>query len=98
MNHIQKPGLLGRIVLAIATLALVVVGFFFFTIALVAGAILALVIGVRLWWTLRKFKRAQAEMGSMQREPGSGTGGAIDGEYQVVERETSAERLPPKRQ
>jgi len=94
----QKPGLLARILLGIAAVGLVIVGFFFFTIALIAGALLALVIGVRLWWMLRKLKRAAAEAGGI--DPGgagngrSGHSAPLDGEYQVVERETSGEKLP----
>ena len=57
MNTAQKPGWITRIALAITTFALVIAGFFFFTIVLAAGAVIALVIGVRLWWTLRKLKR-----------------------------------------
>jgi predicted lipid-binding transport protein (Tim44 family) len=85
MNSTTKPGWFARILLTLATVALVIVGFFFLTAALIAGAILALVIGVRLWWTLRKLKRAGA----------GARGGALDGEYQVVERATAGERLPP---
>jgi predicted lipid-binding transport protein (Tim44 family) len=94
----QKPGLLGRILLGIAALGIVVIGFFFLTIALVAGAILALVIGVRLWWTMRKLKRDMAAAGSA---PGGGdtrAGGseALEGDYQVVERESGNEKLPQR--
>jgi len=96
MNAVQKPGWITRILLTITTLALVIVGFFFFTVALVAGALIALVIGARLWWVLRKLKRAQPGMGAA---PGDTSEGALDGEYQVVERDSSgAERLPPNRQ
>ena len=91
-NELQKPGLLGRILIGLATVGLVIVGFFFITAALIAGALIALVIGVRLWWTLRKLKRAQAD-GIFTASRG-GREGALDGEYQVVERESSEERLP----
>jgi predicted lipid-binding transport protein (Tim44 family) len=77
-----------RLLLTLTTVVLVIIGFFFLTAALVAGALIALVVGMRLWWTLRKLKRAHA---------GAATGnGALDGEYQVVERESAAPRLPPK--
>lgn len=95
----QKPGLVTRILLGIATLALVIAGFFFLTIALVAGALLALVIGARLWWTLRKIKRDMAQ-GASATSTHAGTQGtgkeALDGEYQVVDRETGATKLPPQ--
>lgn len=101
---VQKPGWIARILLTVTTLALVIVGFFFFTVALVVGALIALVIGVRLWWTIRKIKRAQ-EQGQGQGDGdfhGATTTAAdakvVDGEYQVVERETGAQQLPPQHQ
>ena len=104
MNTPQKPGWIARILLTLATLGLVIVGFFFLTAALIAGALLALVVGVRLWWTIRKLKRAQAQ-GETGADLGTGAGvrrssqGApLDGEYQVIERETSGERVPPSSQ
>ena len=97
----QKPGWLARIVLGLMSIALVIVGFFFFTVALVAGALIALVVGLRLWWMFRKLKRAHAGQGApgpgVQRDQ-AGSDGALDGEYQVVERDTNAPRLPPTQQ
>ncbi len=97
----QKPGWIARILLGITTLALVVVGFFFFTVALVAGALIALVIGVRLWWMMRKLKRAHADMqgsASTSYQPDQTNSAVVDGEYQVVERESGVEKLPPGHQ
>lgn len=93
ISNQQKPGLVTRVLLGIAAIGVIIVGFFFFTIALVAGAILALVIGVRLWWTVRKLKRGHSQATANDRGPNS----PLDGEYQVVERETADERLtqPP---
>ena len=76
-----------RLLLTLAAVALAIVGFFFLTAALVAGALIALVVGVRLWWTLRKVKRAPAGAAT--------SNGALDGEFKVVERESTAARLPP---
>lgn len=76
-----------RLLLTLTTVGLLIVGFFFLTAALVAGALIALVVGVRLWWALRKLKRAHAEAGA--------SSGALDGEFQVVERDSAAEPLPP---
>ena len=45
---------LTRTLITLTTIALVALGFFFLTIALVIGGVLALVLGVRLWWTLRR--------------------------------------------
>lgn len=62
-----------RVLYAIVGLALVILAFFFLTVALVAGALLALAILARLWWISRKLRR----------EPG---GAALEGEYRVVSR------------
>ena len=48
-----------RIVLAAAALALVVLGFFFLAVALTAGAVLAGVILIRLWWLQRRIRKAE---------------------------------------
>ena len=96
---------LTRILVTLSTIALVVLGFFFLTIALVIGGAIALVFGVRLWWTLRRLKREGVyplQEAASNRAPGSSTQEnepALDGEYQVVEREsreTTATRLPDK--
>jgi len=84
MNTPQNGGWITRILVALATTALVVMGFFFLTVALIAGAIVAAVVGARLWWTLRKFKRTQPAES------------IVEGEYQVIEHEGAVARLPPK--
>ena len=93
MNTLQKPAWLTRILLTLTTVTLVVLGFFFLTIALAVGALVALVIGVRLWWAIRKLKRAQSTPDGV-----TGTAGAqvVEGEYQVIEHESSVTRLPPE--
>jgi predicted lipid-binding transport protein (Tim44 family) len=85
--------MLYRLLAALATAALVMLGFFFLTIALAIGAAVALVIGVRLWWTLRKLKKMQAEAGPISATRDSGNP-VIDGDFQVVERENNNPRLP----
>lgn len=94
MNTLQKPAWMTRALLTLTTVALVVLGFFFLTIALAVGTLVALVIGVRLWWTIRKLKRAQSVSDSV-----TGTAGdrVVEGEYQVIEHESSVTRLPPER-
>jgi hypothetical protein len=96
MNSPQRAGWLTRLFVTLMTVALVIVGFFFFTIALAAGAVIAAVIGARLWWTLRKLKRAQASGGPADIPMGHDQRDAVEGEYQVVEREGTAVRLPPR--
>ena len=73
-----------RILLGIVAIAIFVLGFFFLTVALVAGAIVAVVVLARLWWLTRKVRRAQRDS-------------VIDGEYVVVERAVLEERPPSPR-
>jgi hypothetical protein len=75
--------MLRNILLALATLALVVLGFFFLAAALAAGAILAAGILARTWWVGRKLARTRDAQ-------------YLTAEYTVVEREGSRDpRLPP---
>lgn len=79
-----------RLLMTLTAAALLVVGFFFLTAALLAGALIALVVGVRLWWTLRKARRM-----ATTETAGSGT---LEGEYVVVERDvppTTPLPVPP---
>jgi hypothetical protein len=73
-----------RILLGIMAVAIVVLGFFFLTVALVAGAIVAAVVLARIWWLARKVRAAQRDE-------------AIDGEYVVVERAVLEQRQPSHR-
>ena len=73
---------LGRVALALLGIVIVVLGFFFFAVALVAGALLAAVIGARLWWRMRKLRQqVDADI--------------VEGEYQVVEHVETRAALPP---
>ncbi len=94
MITVQKPGWIARILITLTTVTLVILGFFFLTVALAVGALVALVIGVRFWWTLRKLKRMQGNVPHASR-----TGGdtVVDGEYRVIEGESSVTRLPQNR-
>ena len=85
---------LTRTLITLTTIALVALGFFFLTIALVIGGVLALVLGVRLWWTLRRLKRAGVYPTQASHQDTRDSEPALDGEYQVVERESTAMRLP----
>jgi hypothetical protein len=94
MNPLQQPGWITRILVTLATVALVICGFFFLTVALVVGALVALVVGLRLWWTIRKLKRTQAAMDGAS---GSADARVVEGEFQVIERESGTTHLPPQR-
>jgi hypothetical protein len=72
---------LQRALLVLVATALAIVATVFLTVALIAGAVLALVIGVRWWWTVRKL-REQVK-----------ASGPLEGEYSVIERDESAHRL-----
>ena len=93
MNTPQSHSLISRLLVGLVTIALMILGFFFFTVALIAGAIVAVVFGARLWWTLRKLKRAQA---NNAQTPVDGDVTVVEGDYQVIEHEGAAVRLPPK--
>ena len=62
-----------RLLVFLATVSLVVLGFFFLTVALIAGALAASALIVRWWWLSRKLRGAHA------RE-------TLEGEYEIVER------------
>jgi hypothetical protein len=70
----------GKLAFGAIALPLLVLAFFFLTVALVAGAIVALALLGRFWWLSRKLRRAREAS-------------AIDGEYTVIEPHVSAERL-----
>jgi hypothetical protein len=70
-----------RALIAIVAVSLAIVATVFVTVALIAGALIALAIGVRFWWTLRKL-RQQAKATA-----------ALEGEYTVVERADTLERI-----
>jgi membrane protein implicated in regulation of membrane protease activity len=77
-----------RVVYALACAALFVLAFFFLTVALIAGAIVALVVIGRLWWMSRKLSRTQEQT-------------EIEGEFTVVERRESIQKIetrPPRQE
>ena len=65
---------LARAAFAVLGVAVAVLAFFFLTIALIVGAAVALVFGVRLWWVMRRVRAAAR------------ASGPIEGEYTVVDR------------
>lgn len=75
----RRSNWLERALYAIGGVAVIVIGFFFLTVALIAGALLALAVIARLWWLSRKLQRAQRRS-------------VVEGEYEVVERSESEHR------
>lgn len=73
-----------RVLYGVLLAAVLVVGFFFLTVALIAGAIVALVILARLWWISRavRHSREQAE---------------IEGEFAVIEGREAIRRIETSR-
>ncbi len=83
IHILQRPqaGLLERIVFFVLGLVVLVAAFFFIGIALIAGAILAGVILLRLWWLKRKLRDSEAD-------------GVVEGEYTVLETAITDESHP----
>ncbi len=77
-----KAGLLERIVFFALGLVVLVAAFFFIGIALMAGAILAGVLLIRLWWLRRKLQREEQET-------------YVEGEYTVIENVITDQRPTP---
>jgi hypothetical protein len=76
---------LGRVLVSLGALVVLVLGFFFLTVALAIGAVVAFVIFVRVLWLMHRVRRA----GERRK-----TKGTIEVEYTVnEEREQDAHRL-----
>lgn len=78
----RQASLLERMVFFTLGLVILVAAFFFIGIALIAGAILAGIVLLRLWWLQRKLRRAQQDS-------------YVEGEYTVVETTITDQRRPP---
>ena len=80
----RQTSLIERVVLFALGLMILVAAFFFIGIALIAGAILAGVVLIRLWWLQRKLRREQEDS-------------YVEGEYTVVETSGTDQHPPPDR-
>ncbi len=74
---------------ALAIAASIVLGFVAFIVLGSIVAVLASIIGLRLWWFNRKIKRRTPPASADQRDPSDGV---IEGEYRVIEKSRSAVR------
>lgn len=72
----RRTSWLERVLFTLGGVAVLLIGFFFLTVALVAGALFALVILARLWWISRKLQRSHPQ-------------NVFEGEYETVERAES---------
>jgi Flp pilus assembly protein TadB len=85
----RLPGLRGtswlqRAMIGVFAISLAVVATLFLTVALIAGALIAIAVGVRLWWALRKVRQhAKAH-------------DALEGEYTVLDRGDPSARIERK--
>jgi predicted lipid-binding transport protein (Tim44 family) len=79
----RNSSLLARIAFTLIAAVIVILGFFFFAVALVAGALLAAVIGIRLWWRMRKLKQQT-------------NADVVEGEYRVIDHAEIRTTLPPQ--
>jgi membrane protein implicated in regulation of membrane protease activity len=89
-GSILPAGWLGRVVATLVAASVAVVGLFFFAFALVAAAVLASIVALRIWWVSRKLRTPKDD-------------GVIEGSYSVEPEQTlvipaengRSEVLPP---
>lgn len=55
-GNILPASWLGRVIATLVAASVAVVGLFFFAFALVAAAVLAIIVAVRIWWVSRKLR------------------------------------------
>ena len=72
--------ILGRLITALIAIACAMLGLFFFAFALLAAAVLATILAIRVWWVFRKL-RAQRDKD------------VIEGSYSVESAQTQAAPL-----
>lgn len=82
INTRPQAGLLERMLFFTLGLVVLVAAFFFIGIALIAGAILAGLFLIRLWWRRRKLQRAAQDS-------------YVEGEYTVIETALTDQRVTP---
>ena len=59
-------GWLARIAFVVLGLGVAVIAFFALTLALMIGAVVALVIGARWWWLMRRVRKTAAAQGPIE--------------------------------
>lgn len=64
---------LQRALFTVLGAALIVLAFFFITVALIAGALLAIVIALRFWWLMRRLRATHK------------ASAPLEGQYTIVE-------------
>lgn len=79
--------LVGALVIA----ASLVLGFFAFVILGSIVAVLASVVGLRIWWFNRQLRRGSAEQGDASTKPADSV---IEGEFHVIEVRRDSDKQP----
>jgi len=74
---------LQRAILFVLAVTITILAFFFLTVALIAGAVLASIIAVRWWWLTRKLKPQAVDQ-------------TFEGEYTVIEHSLIDPDIPPR--
>jgi len=74
---------LQRVIFLVLAAAIAVLAFFFLTVALIAGAVLASIIAVRWWWIMRKLRPDTVDQ-------------TLEGEYTVIEHSQLETHAPPR--
>jgi hypothetical protein len=88
MYHRAGRGWAQRALLTLVGATVLVVGFFFITVALIAGSVLAIAIALRWWWIVRRLRAAHRAHGP------------LEAEYRVVDHDAdrkSLDRSPGQR-
>ena len=65
---IRSRSWLQQAALTVVGLTVIVVAFFFITVALIAGALLAIGIALRWWWVVRRLRKTSAKSGPLEGE------------------------------
>ena len=65
---IRSRSWLQQAALTVVGLTLIVVAFFFITVALIAGALLAIGIALRWWWVVRRLRKTSEKSGPLEGE------------------------------
>lgn len=81
--RVNMQNWLQRVILFVLAATIAVLAFFFLTVALIAGAVLASIIAVRWWWITRKLRPEAVDQ-------------AFEGEYTVIEHSHSETHAPPR--
>lgn len=81
--RVNMQNWLQRVIWFVLAATIAVLAFFFLTVVLIAGAVLASFIAVRWWWITRKLRPATVDQ-------------TFEGEYTVIEHSRGETPVPPR--